>query len=90
MEKDTLTTRHVDSGTKNKGSINRNRDNLKIHSQSNAASNNIADEAKNYFNQGIQLLQKRGFFLTTKRDTQTYLKAANYTSYPQQNKKIIF
>lgn len=78
VEKDTLTTQHVDSGTENKGSINRNRDNLKIPSQSNTVSNNIADEAKNYFNQGIQLLQKRGFFLTTKRDTQTYLKAANY------------
>jgi len=35
-------------------------------------------EAKKEINQGIQLLQKRGYFLLTKQDTQSYLKAAQY------------
>jgi tetratricopeptide (TPR) repeat protein len=38
----------------------------------------ISNEAANLFNQGIQILQKRGFFLSTKKDTQNYLKAASY------------
>lgn len=77
-EKDTLTTQHEGSGTENKGSLKINKENLQMPAQINTVSNEISNEAKNYFNQGIQLLQKRGFFLTTKRDTQTYLKAANY------------
>lgn len=39
---------------------------------------NSTKDAKQYFNQGIQLLQERGFFLLTKKDTLTYLKAAKF------------
>jgi tetratricopeptide (TPR) repeat protein len=35
------------------------------------------NETKGYLKQGLRLLQERGFFLVTKKDTQTYLEAAH-------------